>query len=155
MTFNAPAAPQDPVTHGRPNGSKQPLAGGRWFITARTPRSVAHVRRYCVAACEALGWADAADTVELLVSEIATNAVCHAQGQSYQVRLLDQGKRLRVEVADDSPERPASRDAAADAENGRGLAMVNAFALRSGVEARGDGKTTWFEVGSTAPRGRP
>jgi anti-sigma regulatory factor (Ser/Thr protein kinase) len=111
------------------------------------PRSVALARRYAVDACTALGWGESADTVALLVSELATNAVLHSYGSHMRVRVLDRGLRLRVEVFDGSPALPVPRRARAADEGGRGLALVEALAVEWGVEAEPGGKTAWFEIG--------
>jgi hypothetical protein len=71
--------------------------------------------------------------------------VLHAYGPEVRVRVLG-GPRLRVEVHDGSPVLPVQRNAAASAEGGRGIALVEALAVRWGVEARPTGKTFWFEV---------
>lgn len=81
------------------------------------------VRRYAVDACVALGWGDSSNTVALLVSEIATNAVLHAYGPALRVVVLDRGMRLRIEVFDGSPGLPVPRRARLGAEQGRGLAI--------------------------------
>jgi hypothetical protein len=53
----------------------------------------------------------------------------------------------RVEVTDASADSPSPRDAAADEDSGRGLALVENLARRWGVRAApGGGKTVWFEV---------
>jgi anti-sigma regulatory factor (Ser/Thr protein kinase) len=111
------------------------------------PRSIALVRRYAVDACNAYGWGDSADTVALLVSEIATNAVLYAYGTHVRVRVCDHGLRLRVEVFDGSPTLPVPRGARANDEGGRGLELVEALAVAWGVDSSPVGKTTWFEVG--------
>lgn len=120
-------------------------AGG--LTVSSAPRSVALVRRYAVDACIAYGWGDWADTVALLVSELATSAVLHAYGPEVRVRVLDEGLRLRVEVLDGSPVLPVPHGAQAGAESGRGLAIVESLAIEWGVDVRPDSKTTWFEVG--------
>lgn len=116
------------------------------LIVPAVPMAVADVRRYVVDACIASGWAGSAETVAVLVSEIATNAVLHADGHKLRVRVLEVGLRLRIEVRDGSPKLPIPRRAPSHAENGRGLALVDALATRWGVEAQLDGKTTWFEI---------
>ena len=123
-------------------------AGAADLDVPSTPGSVAVVRRFCVQACCDLGWADSAETVELLVSELATNAVVHGRGARLRVRVLDRGLRLRVEVSDDSSARPVPRRAVPDAEDGRGLAMVELLAADAGCDVVADGKTAWFELGS-------
>jgi DNA-binding NarL/FixJ family response regulator len=89
---------------------------------------------------------DLTDTVTLLVSELVTNAVLHAgSGVEVMVRLTD--GCARVEVTDASAGAVVPRDAAADDDSGRGLALVGNLARRWGVRpAPGGGKTVWFEV---------
>lgn len=89
---------------------------------------------------------ESAEAVELLVSELATNAVVHGCGSRMRVRVLDHGLRLRVEVSDDSTTLPAQRHAAADAESGRGLAMIDTLAVEAGCDVAVNGKTAWFEM---------
>lgn len=117
------------------------------LVVPSTPRSVALVRRYAVDVCRSIGWGDSADTVAMLVSEVATNVILHSYGAHIRVRVLDHGLRLRVEVSDGSPELPAPRAARPSEENGPGLALVEAFAVAWGAEIRLDGKTAWFEIG--------
>lgn len=116
------------------------------LVVASVPWSIASVRRYAVAECATLGWDGDRDTVELLVSEVATNALVHGDGQ-VRVRVLTAGSRLRVEVSDGSSDLPVPRHAADDAEGGRGLALVAALSTDWGVELAEGGKTVWFELG--------
>lgn len=77
------------------------------------------------------------DTIELLVSELTTNAVQAMAGQDDQptirLRLLSDNARVRIEVWDGDPQPPAPKDPAADgipgleAEGGRGLFLVTAL----------------------------
>lgn len=89
------------------------------------------------------------DTVTLLVSELVTNAVVHAQSEvEVLVRLTPDA--ARVEVTDTSDVGLAPRDANEDETSGRGLALVATMARRWGVRAvPGGGKTVWFEVDRT------
>lgn len=118
------------------------------LVVPSAPRSVSRVRRFAVDACVEHGWSRWADTVALLVSEVVTNAVLHAHGPRISVRMLDRRGCLRVEVDDDSAERPTPRGGSGDAgaEHGRGLVLVEGLASRWGVEARRGGKTSWFEI---------
>jgi len=88
------------------------------------------------------------DDVQLLVSELVTNAVVHARSDvQVAVRLL--GDALRIEVVDQVPPAPASLEASApteDAESGRGLLLVETMASAWGVEPIDGGKSVWFEV---------
>ena len=108
------------------------------------PRSVAAVRRFAVTAC--VGCPDEVrDTVALLVSEVATNALVHGNGDVEVSVRVCQG-RLRVEVSDGSSTAPQPRSADPEAEGGRGLALVDALSSSWGTELTASGKTVWFEV---------
>lgn len=125
----------------------QPTAPVADLTVASVPVSVGRVRRHAVAACTALGWTGDRDLAELLVSEVTTNALVHGDGE-VRVRVRLAGSVLRIEVDDASSTVPRLRTAAADAEGGRGLAMVDALASAWGVEPAPDGrgKTVWFEL---------
>ncbi len=82
------------------------------------------------------------DAAALAVSEITTNAVLHGE-PPLQLRVLRGQDEIRVEVHDtgrgDLRRRTALGDAVA--EGGRGLAIVTAISLDSGVDrVQGDGK---------------
>lgn len=83
--------------------------------------------------------------VELLTSEVVTNALLHARGaDAISVSVLSAS--VRVEVEDGSSLLPARRRAGVDAVSGRGLAIVAALAQAWGVEPGTRGKRVWFEV---------
>lgn len=92
--------------------------------------------------------------VDLLVCEIATNAVQHsASGQpggGLQVTVLVSAGRLRVEILDDGgtegrPVIPAQ--SSAWDESGRGLLLVRELADRWGsLRGQAGRHTVWFEV---------
>jgi two-component sensor histidine kinase len=86
-------------------------------------------------------------TVELLTSELVTNAAARP-GDSCLLR-LDEPRPgvLRVAVADGDPILPAVRAEEAMAEGGRGLLLVEALADRGGAKPSSPaGKTVWFEI---------
>lgn len=87
------------------------------------------------------------DDVQLLVSELVTNAVVHA-GSDAQVAVRLLPDALRIEVVDREPEPlPApKRPSRPDAESGRGLFLVEQLAAAWGVEPFDGGKSVWFEV---------
>ncbi|WP_019145849.1 ATP-binding protein [Aeromicrobium massiliense] len=90
------------------------------------------------------GLASRCDDVELVVSELATNAVVHAR-TACSVRLAYGGGVLHLHVQDRSPEpvRPTV-DRGADAPGGRGLVLVDAFSDAWGVRTAAPGaKTVW------------
>lgn len=89
---------------------------------------------------------DLLDTAELLVSELATNAVLHARTE-FEIRVWAAPGRVHALVSDAAGELwPAPGDGDPEATTGRGLAMVETLATRFGVEATGLGKSVWFEL---------
>lgn len=86
------------------------------------------------------------EDVKLLVSELVTNAVVHADSDvEVAVRLLNDA--VRIEVVDRAPAQPLRpSDPPQDAESGRGLLLVETLASAWGVEALDQGKVVWFEV---------
>jgi anti-sigma regulatory factor (Ser/Thr protein kinase) len=87
------------------------------------------------------------DDVRLVVSELAANAVMHAQTR-YHVRLRV-GPTVRVEVTDASPTLPVVQSSSDSGRGGRGLAIVNALAQQWGVDPLPDGKIVWADLGPT------
>jgi two-component sensor histidine kinase len=79
--------------------------------------------------------------LSLVVSELATNAVRHADGTYEVIITLDDGG-VTVAVADSNPKLPERR--APDVEGGRGLTIVAALTSDWGAEpVEGDGKLVW------------
>ena len=107
--------------------------------------SVSAARRTVTALCEPAGLEQLHDTAALLTSEVVTNAVVHGDG-TVLVRARTGDGRLRVEVEDEGDGAPVERQAARDAEGGRGLALVAALADDWGVERVPGGKYVWFEL---------
>lgn len=92
------------------------------------------------------------ETVELLVSELVTNAVLHARS-GVVVRIEVLSDAVRVEVGDGSARKPRLSPNSAEAATGRGLRLVDMLSRGWGVEHDARGKTVWFEVGAgSAPR---
>jgi len=87
------------------------------------------------------------DVAALLVSELAANAVRHAQ-TSFVVAISVHAN-VYGEVRDGSP-RPPRLAAAPDpcGEGGRGLVMVNRLADAWGYQPTAEGKTVWFKTGA-------
>lgn len=88
---------------------------------------------------------DTLATVELLATELITNAVRHARSGA-KVTAAVSGDRIRVGVTDDGPGTPQVRRASEQAESGRGLALVEALAADWGVDRGMEAKSVWFEV---------
>lgn len=86
------------------------------------------------------------DTVELLTSEVVTNAIIH--GRSGPLLAVDVSDRaIRVAVGDGSPELPVRRLGRPDDVSGRGVLIVEELATSWGVvRERNGSKRVWFEV---------
>ncbi len=97
-------------------------------------------------------WADddQRDSAVLLVSEMVTNVLVHTDGDALLVAEMtrpgSEPRRLRVEVADASDDLPHKRRPGELASSGRGLVLMELLADRWGVDPRGEGKSTWFEL---------
>ncbi|MFC9291587.1 ATP-binding protein [Streptomyces sp. NPDC057052] len=100
-----------------------------------------------------------ADTVRLIVSELATNAVQHTFGQSptFTVDLvLDRDERLYVGVTDSHPRFPQRLPAAVQQDNGRGMVIIRWLTAERGGRlrvrpTREGGKTVFIELPWTVP----
>ncbi|WP_031091719.1 SpoIIE family protein phosphatase [Streptomyces sp. NRRL S-15] len=101
-------------------------------------------RRLARRALSRWGLDDLSDELELLVSEVVTNAVRYAE-RPVTLRLL-RTDILRCEVGDDSPQLPRQRRARETDEGGRGLFLVNRLARRWGATRLSTGKVVWFEM---------
>ncbi|MGK5498050.1 SpoIIE family protein phosphatase [Streptomyces sp. URMC 125] len=113
-----------------------------WYLDPRA-QTARQARRLARRALERWGLEDLTDSVELLVSEVVTNAVRYAE-RPITLRLL-RTDVLRCEVGDDVPQLPRLRQARATDEGGRGLYLVNRLARRWGATRLSTGKVVWFE----------
>ena len=87
----------------------------------------------------------AADDAQLLISELATNAVIHA-GTPFSVGVRYDGSCVRISVHDWSSMQPVMRDGNPCAASGRGLRLIAMVSQAWGVEYGPDGKTVWAEL---------
>ena len=114
-----------------------------WFLEPH-PQTAGRARRLVRPALRRWNLGALADSVELLVSEVVTNAMRYA-GRPITLRLL-RTDVLRCEVGDDAPQLPRMRHAQPEDENGRGLFLVNRLAQRWGATRLSAGKVVWFEL---------
>lgn len=121
------------------------------------PASVATARRYVAEVLGEWGLPDddtTADSVRLIVSELATNAVQHTFGQSptFTVDIrLEREEWLRIGVTDSHPRWPKRLPAAVQQDNGRGLVIIRWLTAEAGgrlsVSPTEDGgKTVWIAL---------
>lgn len=85
------------------------------------------------------------ERVELMVSELSTNAVKHAQSP-FNVTVLTEEDRVRVEVNDEGERAPVPRHPAPTDTTGRGLVIVQALSDEWGVDLHDGDKTVWFTL---------
>ncbi|MCP9206140.1 SpoIIE family protein phosphatase [Streptomyces sp. NEAU-Y11] len=114
-----------------------------WFLDPKA-QTAGQARRLARRALARWDLDDLTDAVELLVSEVVTNAVRYAE-RPITLRLL-RTDVLRCEVGDDVPQLPRLRQARPSDEGGRGLYLVNRMARRWGATRLSTGKVVWFEL---------
>jgi anti-sigma regulatory factor (Ser/Thr protein kinase) len=102
------------------------------------------------------GLPELADTAELLVSELVTNAVQASEHLKTRAGLAivpvvglwvtSDGISIVLHVWDTNPELPVLKDFAADDETGRGLFLVETLSKDWGVDRKDGGKTVWAMI---------
>jgi anti-sigma regulatory factor (Ser/Thr protein kinase) len=98
------------------------------YRLGRHPSEISRAREQARKALTDWGLADHTDLAELIVSELATNALSYGAGP-ITIRLSHTaGCDLRLEVHDYGRTRPVLNQATADDEQGRGLALLAALA---------------------------
>lgn len=130
--------------------------GKQWFVPA-APANVGPTRDRVVAEFQAGSvYLDTStiDDLKVLVSELVTNAIKHANGPQLVMGIAARDGELRVQVTDGSPigrrtPRPPRNQLMA--ENGRGLLMVTKLAKAWGVEPEDGGKTVWITLHRPKP----
>jgi anti-sigma regulatory factor (Ser/Thr protein kinase) len=136
-----------PVSGPRPAGRRFDVVDWRVSVPG-VPVMVAVARQLVRAALE---HCPRVRDVELIISELVTNAICHTPsgeaGSLVTLRIRANTGWARIEISDLGSANwstPASRDIAD--ERGRGLIIVNSLADRSGHEPVDDGHVSWAEV---------
>lgn len=136
-----------------PAGADEPPSVPPQLILAAEPQSARAARRFVR---EAAAYQEpdtpegALGTLELLASELATNALLHgvrsAPGSSVRVVVDARPGRTRVEVHDACPTLPYIRPTSTLSERGRGLLLVSLMAAAWGSADRSTGKMVWAVV---------
>jgi anti-sigma regulatory factor (Ser/Thr protein kinase) len=107
------------------------------------PAHVAGARQAATEQLAAWGLDEEAFVIELVVSELVTNAIRYGE-PPIQLRLI-RDRALICEVSDGSSTSPHLRRAHAYDEGGRGLLLVAQLTQRWGSRQTGSGKTIWAE----------
>ena len=107
---------------------------------------VGRARRFVVGIATMIGDDELADIVELLTSEVVTNAVLHARGDVIHITVTWHPPTFRVEVHDDAPGAPTIKHFSDEAATGRGLVLVEELSEQWGWTPSNGGKTVWFEL---------
>ena len=109
-----------------PNGSESPRLARR-FVTS----VLEHLDAETIA------------EIELMVSEVATNAIHHARS-GFEVRIVEGPDEVCVEVTDRGDGTPRARRPTPNEPTGRGLVIVDTLADEWAVERVADGTTVRF-----------
>lgn len=109
------------------------------------PASATRARRLAREQLASICPPEALDTIALLVTELVTNAILHAQ-TPLQLQIEATGDRVRLRVEDSSARQPERRSYETDAVTGRGLALVETLASSWGVDPTPSGKAVWCEI---------
>ncbi|MFD7862229.1 ATP-binding protein [Streptomyces sp. NPDC059783] len=123
------------------------------FFESRA-ESIGQARQFTTEALADWGFASRAEDIRLCVSELATNALVHADDHGFLVKIDVDEEVVRLEVHDSRREHPQARQAADTDTSGRGLTLVSVLADDWGVEDRApSGKIVWssFKTGGVAP----
>ncbi|WP_404189117.1 ATP-binding SpoIIE family protein phosphatase [Streptomyces tauricus] len=122
----------------------EPEDVAEWRI-GHDPREAGRARAAVREQLHTWGLGSVADTAELLVSELVTNAVRHSHSRPIALRLV-RGETLLCEVDDDDHTLPTLLSAGRLDEFGRGMRVVSTLAREWGTSRTGSGKTVWFEL---------
>ena len=111
-----------------------------------TPESVGAARRTIVRQLEAWGLDAVVDDMQLVASELITNAVRYgADPVEFRLSVLE--GRLRLEVSDaNTTDIPQPRQAADHESTGRGMPLIDALTTGWGAQVTGTRKVVWAEI---------
>lgn len=111
------------------------------------PESARRARLLISAALNTWGIGDLVDTATLVVSELVGNSAQHTPCRLLRVTVSRPAPhRVKIAVTDKSRTVPGMTSPANDAEEGRGLFLVDVLSLRWGYDPQRWGKTVWAEL---------
>lgn len=110
------------------------------------PAAVSATRKTLLRQLQAWGLDHLADDLQLIASELITNAVRYGKSP-ISVRLHTRGARVRIEVTDANPDDvPEQLDAGSSLTHGRGIPLIEALATNWGIDRYSHSKTVWAEL---------
>jgi DNA-binding NarL/FixJ family response regulator len=113
------------------------------------PRSLASAslaRKFVAETLEEWDLAQLLDAALLVTSELAANAVTHAES-AFRLQLSLTSATLRIDVIDYGDGAPEPQPPSTSEEHGRGLHLIDAMTTAWGIEdAPGVGKVVWAEL---------
>lgn len=123
------------------------------YIHQADPEGLSDARSIVRQALQDWNMADLADDAELVTGELLVNVLLHTEGGAVLTLevLPEPVRRVRLSVQDRSSAWPRRRTPGETATSGRGLLLLDAVAVRWGVEPRGEGKAVWCEIGPATP----
>ncbi|MGW4804139.1 SpoIIE family protein phosphatase [Kitasatospora sp. NPDC004272] len=104
----------------------------------------ARARRFTRTTLDAWGLSGLTDYAELVVSELVTNALLHADAPR-RLRIF-RDRTLTLEVSDAGGQPPRLRSSAEEDEGGRGIHLISELAHRWGSRPTKHGKVVWAEI---------
>lgn len=114
----------------------------------RDESSPSQARRFVRDRCQEWQLHPVVEDAVLIVSELVTNAVIHAESDC-EVRLLYRPSFLRIEVSDAGRGMPDVLATDEESEHGRGMVLTSAFSTAWGVLGDPPAKVVWAELPTT------
>jgi hypothetical protein len=115
----------------------------RVFLPA--PQAVSATRHFVADVLAEWGQSPLVEDCVLIASELATNAVVHG-GSPFRASVRREAHSVLIEVEDADAATPYRGPALLDAVDGRGIAIVEDLAHRSGCRRLADSKVLWAEL---------
>jgi anti-sigma regulatory factor (Ser/Thr protein kinase) len=113
------------------------------------PASVTAARRFVTATLRDIP-AETLESVELMVSELASNCIRHTES-GFDLTITRSTREIRIEATDTGGGEARKRSPQPTDPSGRGLQIVDMLSTDWGCDPRPDGgKTVWFTVESGA-----
>lgn len=109
------------------------------------PQSIPAARHFVAEFLKDVVPEETRDAIEIMVSELATNAIRHA-GSGFTLRLYVSDTHVRVEAIDTGPGVPELRSPSPTEPSGRGLRIVQGLAEAWGQTSTDEGKMVWFTI---------